>query len=159
MDRVATATQGLPEERLQTGTAASKPVGSLQHWLWHGKVEDSLERLTNRILDWDLIRKHSAAAEKLSAGLTEFETYMGNHRESTSNDGEWYRQGETIRTAFMESTIHQIVRRRFAKLQPMHWTLRGAHLLPQSRTKVLNNELEEIFRRWYPLFRPQAHAA
>jgi len=80
-------TQGLPEERLQTGTAASKPVGSLQHWLWHGKVEDSLERLTNRILDWDLIRKHSAAAEKLSAGLTEFETYMGNHRESTSNDG------------------------------------------------------------------------
>jgi hypothetical protein len=39
------------------------------------------------------------------------------------------------------------------------WTLRGAHLLLQTRTKVLNNELEETFRRWYPLFRPQAHAA
>ena len=38
----------------------------------------------------------------------------------------------------------------------MHWTLRGAHLLLQTRTKVLNNELEETFRRWYPLFRPQA---
>ena len=29
----------------------------------------------------------------------------------------------------------------------MQWTLRGAHLLLQTRTKVLNNELEEVFRR------------
>ena len=29
----------------------------------------------------------------------------------------------------------------------------------QTRTKVLNNELEEVFRRWYPLFRVQAKAA
>jgi hypothetical protein len=33
------------------------------------------------------------------------------------------------------------------------WTLRGAHLLLQTRTKVLNNELDEVFRRWYPKFR------
>ena len=64
-----------------------------------------------------------------------------------------------ISTAFVESTINQGVSRRFAKPQQMHWTLRGAHLLLQTRTKVLNNELEEIFRRWYPLFRPQAQAA
>jgi hypothetical protein len=70
---------------------------------------------------------------------------MGNHRESIPNHGEWYRQGETIRTAFVESTIHQVVSRRFAKLQPMHWTLQGAHLLLETRTKVLNNELEETF--------------
>ena len=36
------------------------------------------------------------------------------------------------------------------------WTLRGAHLLLQTRTKVLNNELEEVFRRWYPRFRAKA---
>jgi hypothetical protein len=29
------------------------------------------------------------------------------------------------------------------KKQQMQWTLRGAHLLLQTRTKVLNNELEE----------------
>jgi hypothetical protein len=39
------------------------------------------------------------------------------------------------------------------------WTLRGAHLLLQTRTKVLNNELENIFRRWYPQFRTQQKAA
>jgi hypothetical protein len=52
-----------------------------------------------------------------------------------------------------------LLSRRFVKKQQMHWTLRGAHLLLQTRTKVLNNELEEVFRRWYPLFRVQAKAA
>ena len=47
----------------------------------------------------------------------------------------------------MLSTINQVVSRRFVKKQQMHWTLRGAHLLLQTRTKVLNNELEEVFRR------------
>jgi hypothetical protein len=28
-------------------------------------------------------------------------------------------------------------------------------LLLQTRTKVLNNELDEVFRRWYPKFRLQ----
>jgi hypothetical protein len=38
----------------------------------------------------------------------------------------------------------------------MQWTLCGAHLLLQTRTKVLNNELEETFRQWNPGFRAQA---
>ena len=33
------------------------------------------------------------------------------------------------------------------------WTLPGAHLLLQTRTKVLNDEFENVFRRWYPQFR------
>ena len=35
-------------------------------------------------------------------------------------------------------------------------TIRGAHLLLQTRTKVLNNGLEEVFRHLYPRFRAQA---
>src|SRR5271165_4198175 len=30
------------------------------------------------------------------------------------------------------------------------WTLRGAHLLPQTRTRVLNEDLDDLLRRWYP---------
>jgi hypothetical protein len=41
------------------------------------------------------------------------------------------------------------------KHQQMQWTQRGAHLLLQIRTHVLNEEWEEIFRRWYPGFRPR----
>jgi hypothetical protein len=36
------------------------------------------------------------------------------------------------------------------------WTPRGAHLLLQTRTKVLNNELDDASRRWYPKFRAAA---
>ena len=76
-------------------------------------------------------------------------------QEYIPNYGELYRQGETITTSFVESTINQVVSKRFVKKQSMQWTLRGAHLLLQTRTKVLNGELEGVFRRWYPHFRPQ----
>jgi hypothetical protein len=41
----------------------------------------------------------------------------------------------------------------------MQWSLKGAHLLLQTRTKLLNNELEDAFRNWYPQFRVQEKAA
>jgi hypothetical protein len=87
--------------------------------------------------------------------LSELETYIRNNREFIANFGDRRRQRETISTAFVESTINQVVSRRFVKKQQMQWTLRGAHLLLQTRTKVLNNELDEVFRRWYPKFRLQ----
>ncbi len=152
-------TKVLQEERSPTGVVISKQVESIKHLLWHGNVEEALERLTNLLMALELIRNHSAPAEKLAAGVAEFETYIRNNQESIPNYGERYRQGETISTAFVESTINQVVSRRFVKKQQMHWTLQGAHLLLQTRTKVLNNELEEVFRRWYPLFRVQAKAA
>ena len=97
-----------------------------------------------------------AVAAKLGQGIGEFDTYIRNNQEFIPNFGERYRQGETISTAFVESTINQMVSRRFVKKQQMQWTLRGAHVLLQTRTKVLNNELEGVFRLWYPQFRAQA---
>ena len=39
------------------------------------------------------------------------------------------------------------------KKQQMQWSKRGAHLLLQARTQVLNDELDQTFQRWYPSFR------
>ena len=39
------------------------------------------------------------------------------------------------------------------KKQHMRWSQRGAHLLLQIRTRVLNGEWEATFRQWYPGFR------
>jgi len=36
------------------------------------------------------------------------------------------------------------------KEQQMRWTPRGAHLLLQVRTRVLNDQLAGDFHRWYP---------
>jgi hypothetical protein len=34
----------------------------------------------------------------------------------------------------------------------MQWSPKGAHLLLQMRTRVLNGELEQTFRDWHPCF-------
>jgi len=149
-------TKALHEERPAMGAEVSKQLESVKHLLWHGNAEEGLERLGDLLLDLSLIQAHSAPAKKVSDGVTEFETYIRNNCEFIPNFGERYRNGETISTAFVESTINQVVSRRFVKKQSMQWTLRGAHLLLQTRTKVLNNELEEVFRQWYPKFRSQS---
>jgi len=149
-------TKSLWAEQEDIGAAMLKRVESVKHLLWHGNVEEVLDRLADLMMDLDLIRKHSVAAEKFAAGITEFETYIRNNKEFIPNFGERRRQGERISTAFVESTINQVVSRRFVKKQQMNWTQRGAHLLLQTRTKVLNDELEPVFRRWYPQFRAQA---
>ena len=149
-------TKALKEERPQTGNDVSKRLESVKHLLWHGNTKEALERLGNLIMDLSLIEAHSAAAAKVAGGVAEFEAYIRNNREFIPNFGERRRQGETISTAFVESTINQVVSRRFVKKQQMGWTLRGAHLLLQTWTKVLNDELVDVFRRWYPQFRKNA---
>ncbi len=68
-----------------------------------------------------------------------------------------YRKIDVINVyRFSAAVYKQVVSRRFVKKQQMEWTLRGAHLLLQTRTKVLNNELDHAFRNWYPHFRAEA---
>ena len=150
-------TKTLQVEQAEVGEEVAKQLESVKHLLWHGNAEEALERLGGLIIELDLLlRVFSPTADKLGQGIGEFDTYIRNNQEFIPNFGERYRQGETISTAFVESTINQVVSRRFVKKQQMQWTLRGAHLLLQTRTKVLNNELEGVFRRWYPQFRAQA---
>lgn len=148
-------TKALQDEQPQTGANISKRLESVKHLLWHGNTEEALERLHHLLIELSLIQARSTSAKKVADGVNEFETYIRNNREFIPNFGERRRQGETISTAFVESTINQVVSRRFVKKQQMIWTQRGAHLLLQTRTKVLNDELDETFRRWYPKFRPQ----
>ena len=144
-------------EQPEVGEEIAKQLESVKHLLWHGNAEEALERLGGLIIELDLLRAFSSAPAKLGQGIGEFDTYIRNNQEFIPNFGERYRQGETISTAFIESTINQVVSRRFVKKQQMLWTLRGAHLLLQTRTKVLNKtNSREVFRRWYPQFRAQA---
>ena len=60
------------------------------------------------------------------------------------------RNGETISTAFVESTVNEVISKRFVKKQQMRWTKEGAHQLLQVRIQVLNDELRQTFHNWYP---------
>jgi len=146
---------GEPAVRLE-GKSLEKQLQSLKWNLWHGNVDRALEHIED--LQWDLELTAGAAAgnrTKLLKQLGEFNGYIKNNREFIPNYGERYRNGERISTAFVESTVNQVVSKRMVKKQQMAWTERGAHLLLQTRTRVLNGELEETFRRWYPGFRPE----
>ena len=51
-------TKSLQEEGPQIGAAASKQVESVKHLLWHGNVEEALDRLANLLME---SRSHSEA--------------------------------------------------------------------------------------------------
>src|SRR5262249_29482821 len=56
-------TKSLKAEQEEAGAIVAKQVESIKHLLWHGNVEEVLERLANLLIDLDLIRKHAATAE------------------------------------------------------------------------------------------------
>jgi hypothetical protein len=146
-------------EPLATPAELARLVESAKHYLWHGNVARALDRLDD--LRDDLLgledeggpQIHKAAA-RMRKHVDELETYIQRNRTLIVNYGERWRNGETISTAFVESTVNQVISRRMVKRQQMQWTPRGAHLLLQVRTKVLNDDLETVFRRHYPGFRP-----
>ena len=144
------------EEDTSLGTKAQDMLERVKHFLWHGNVDAALERVDGLLCELDLRGSHSPAIAKLSRSITEFATYVRNNRNFIPNFGERYRQGDTISTAFVESTINQVVSKRFVKKQQMQWTPKGAHLLLQTRTRVLSDDLAAAFREWYPRFQQEA---
>jgi hypothetical protein len=130
---------------------ALKELERIKWFLWHGNVFRALETVED--LESDLEASElTAKGEKLFKKLEEFEVYIINNDRLIPNYGERWRYGETISTAFVESTVNQVVSKRMVKKQQMRWSQRGAHLLLQVRTRVLNDELREVFRQWYPNF-------
>jgi hypothetical protein len=84
--------------------------------------------------------------------VSEFGGYIRANAAWIPNYGERFRAGETISSSFVESAVNQVVSKRMVKKQQMRWTSRGAHMLLQVRTRVLNDDLAADFQRWYPAF-------
>jgi hypothetical protein len=88
-----------------------------------------------------MYRRRFPFALKLERSVTEFETDIRKNPKCIPNFGDRSPQGDTISTAWVESTSHQGVRKRLEKSQQMRWSQRGVHLLLKIRTQVLNKEL------------------
>jgi hypothetical protein len=101
-------------------------------------------------LDAAVATTGDGTTRKLLKAVEEFYTYLERNRAFIPNYGERYRYGERISTGFVESTVNQVISKRFCKKQQIQWTKRGAHLLLQMRVKTLNQELGAVFQRWYP---------
>jgi hypothetical protein len=124
----------------------------LKWYLWHGNVYKALQVVQSVEMDLDAAVATSGhgATRKLLKAIEEFYTYIDNNAGFIPNYGERYRYGERISTGFVESTVNQVINKRFCKRQQMQWTKCGTHLLLQTRVKTLNGELGAVFKRWYP---------
>jgi hypothetical protein len=145
-------------ECLMTKEKILKELERAKWFLWHGNVFRADETLTVLMFEVDGAidedreagRPAHLVLKKLARALEEFGTYIDNNASGIVNYGERHRCGERISTGFVESTINQLVAKRFVNKQQMRWTPRGAHLLLQVRVQALNDDLHTSFERWYP---------
>ncbi|MGE5659575.1 MAG: ISKra4 family transposase [Actinomycetota bacterium] len=151
--------KGITKEDSEIGLCSAsiqKDLASLKWYLWHGNVFKGLSKIEDLIENTSFLASDeddeppSPEAEKLCTHLEEFGTYISNNGQYIPNYGERYRNGERISSSFVESTVNQLISKRFVKKQQMRWTPKGAHLLIQVRTRVLNNEWMSKFQQWYP---------
>ena len=141
--------KGLGPPGFELRELALKELERIKWFLWHGNTFRALQSVEDLLMDIDA-EDPTPKQRKLLRKLEEFETYIRNNAGFIPNYGERWRYGDTISTAFVESTINQVVSRRMVKKQQMRWSQRGAHFLLQVRTRVLNAELREMFQQWYP---------
>jgi hypothetical protein len=143
---LAQMAKGMPVE--QKGEQFEKELERVKWFLWHSNLYQALQVLEG--LELDIDAEASPEARKLARTLHEFDHYIRTNQSSIPNYGDRYRNGEAISSAVAESSVNQMVSKRFVKKQQMRWTRRGAHLLLQIRTRTLDDTLAATFRRWYP---------
>lgn len=152
------------EEEEEEGAAGRTPqelteqLERVKWYLWHGNVYMALQVIEELEEDAEVLADRSVAGvagKKLAKALSEFWGYINANRAFIVNYGDRYRNGETISSAFVESTVNEVISKRFEKKQSMRWTKRGAHDLLQVRVQVLDGELRRTYERWYPGMRAQ----
>jgi len=141
------------------GRRAQQLLDSAKWKLWHGKIEDALERLDDLSVEIEGFEETYPRYNKLQAALTEVINYLDRNRDFIVNYGEDYRTGRAISTSFIESMVNSLLGKRFSKKQHMQWTPKGAHLLLQLRVQLSNDELWDTFRGWYPKLPPAGAGA
>ena len=117
-----------------TGAELLKMLESAKWYLWHGNSEQALEELDDCYGLSDDPDIRYSKSKKLIQHLDDMMTYIRNNAYLIPNYGEKYRYGETITTAFVESTVNEVVAKRMVKKQQMQWSQLGAHSLLQTRT-------------------------
>lgn len=147
--------KGLSKKDTELDTDIPKELERIKWYLWHGNVFKALQLLKDLVDDLEIVifdGNSRLEVKKLLKMVREFESYISNNGLYIPNYGERWRNGEAIATGFVESTVNQVISKRFVKKQQMRWTPKGAHLLLQVRILVLNEDLRSKFQQWYPGF-------
>lgn len=141
--------KGMVKVDKETAEGYKGKIEKIKWHLWHGNVIKALSYL-DELDDVHDIENDYAHLDSFIKHVEDFISYITNNAHYITNYGERQRNGEVFTSTFAESTINEVVARRFSKKQQMQWSKKGAHLMLQARTKVLNGDLADCFKKWYP---------
>ncbi len=100
--------KGLSSKDSERRSGALKELERIKWFLWHDNVFKALQTIENLDLDLDDGSLNEKLTKLLKA-LQEFQTYIENNASFIPNYGERWRYSETISTAFVESTVNQVI--------------------------------------------------
>jgi hypothetical protein len=124
--------------------------------LWHGRWPGCRRKLA-ALCRWAR-RTHVqdvAGIGRLEHHAGELLAYLERNQEALVHYAARRRNGEPISTAFVESSVNEIIAKRMNKKQQMRWNRATVQPFLDVRTAVLNDTLEDTFRHRYPGFRPE----
>ena len=123
--------------------------------LWHGRWPGCRRRLA-ALCRWTECRaaREVAGIHKLRQRVPDLLSYVERNEAALVHYDARRRRGEPIATSFVESAVDEIISWRMAKAQQMRWNKTTVQPFLDVRTAVLNDTLENAFRRRHPGFRP-----
>ena len=123
--------------------------------LWHGRWPGCRRKLA-ALCRWAQ-RTHAhdvAGIGRLEHHVGELLVYLERNQGALVHYAARRRNGEPISTAFVESSVNEIIAKRMNKKQQMRWNRATVQPFLDVRTAVLNDTLADAFRHRYPGFRP-----
>jgi hypothetical protein len=103
----------------QKGVAAQ--LEGIKWYLWHANVLRALQEIDALECELDEMEQGAEPLKQLAKAVHEFRQYIKSNQAFIPNYGERYRYGEAISSAIAESTVDQLVSKRFEKKQQMRF--------------------------------------
>ena len=118
----------------------AKRLDKTKWCLWHGRHEESIERLNGII--------NNTRSQKMKDRLTNLQTYLKNNSGYLTDYAERYKQSKVISSSVAESTVENLINKRCKGKQHMKWTREGIHPLLQVRASAASNDWK-VFGDYY----------
>jgi len=123
--------------------------------LWHGRWPGCRRKLAAFCRRAQRTHVHDVAGiGRLEHHVGELLAYLERNQGTLVHYAARRRNGEPISTAFVESSVNEIIAKRMNKKQQMRWNRATVQPFLDVRTTVLNDTLADAFRHRYPGFRP-----
>ena len=107
--------RGLPPPVSTAAPPIVEVLESVRRYLWHGNFSRALSLVEDLDDGLDILDDPPPEVRKLRRYLGEFSGYISNNAGFIPNYAERRRYGEAVSTAFVESTVNQVIAKRFAK--------------------------------------------